>query len=622
MTTYKIRQVYPTDNGPSFHSWYEVAAISASPGLNSGDKVFLYTDLTFSTDNLIAVTDTIDRITIPTGATFEGNNKTIYFSDSSLQKGFLEVGPNGVVKNLTVDYAGRTYNDTNQDRNSIFLRWGSDTQLSQYGDYDNITLQNATYNTSDGGIFCTVLQNGADFNKCAVINCQSTESNNSAVLYEIHDTNIRNCYFEFSNGSNQIAIINNITSDPGTVNIKIEKCYTQNANYIFQNDLTNSTTTVINISQCYFLGSSAFANAVTGTNKTINISDTYITLPVIITNNFGSGNELTFDNGYLATLVSAGYLCQTNSGIITLNEIYVNDLNRGTSFITGGTPPTFNGGGLDISVIDEAVPSEWNSTTIWSVATSDYPILQTFENTAIWDGTYNYYLDTPQLLAGQSSGDPHIFTLTKKYYDYNKLGYSRFFDSGSSKNRLIINCEITPTNNPKWKELDYFSKLYIKYNNSELLFDMGFRGKPITLQYQSGDEIPFTMVEDGIHTTVPKHCMSCSFSTKDQEEMDKHLVENEEHTQLPLIRNKVLFSIPGYYLRIENVSAYNRQPCRIFFTPKSRDLHNFQGIIVDPCWGDHSQLDSIYDVKQISIKDETIKTIDHIDYFGNQHLII
>lgn len=599
MPVYQITTDIGSPAAPTFYSFEEIAALS----LSSGDKAYLRNDIT-----LRGLADG-DVITLPTGVIFEGNNKTIYMSDTAKERGLFTI-TGGTIQNLTVDFAGKSYTL----RRSLLLNQDQNSS-AEYGTFNNINLINGAAAQNGGviGISMGDASNAVTIN--SLYSNVSTNNSGSAMLaYVGNNFSINDSYF-----INSYPIITFVTSTG--INNQINGCYVY-GNIGDQRQLFQGINGNANISNSYFISNNALIQTISSGGGIINVTleNCYMNIASTkrVCNGVNNANDrFNINNCYITTEVGEtlpiNCIANSNNGIITVTDTYINNTNDFT--IAPGTVNVSGGNTSDITVIEEATSlPNWDFSTVWAQGTSDtdapaYPILRNFQDATVWDGTYINYLDQPTLRAGQSSGDPHVFTLTKQQYDYEYCGFSRFFDSGvDDPNRLIINCEIDESDNKRWSHMSYYNKLYIKYKDSELLIDMGYRGRPIRIlkEWIKDDDFKFEMNEEGFSKRdhlISKHCMNCDYTTKCDDDADQHVMDNC-HTLLPLVRNSIKFNIPNYYLKLENVSCYNRQPGRVFFSTRKKEYNKYSGIVVDKKWKERSRVMHMFDTKSVNDKNE------------------
>jgi len=203
---------------------------------------------------------------------------------------------------------------------------------------------------------------------------------------------------------------------------------------------------------------------------------------------------------------------------------------------------------------------------------------------------------------GAFFGDPHIITLTGQRYYFDYLGNFRLFKYQTTNDLIIIN-GLSQRGTQRWKKKQYIKKLFIKYNNKEILIDLGFRGEKCTVIKNKGFEYEENNLE--MHPDHKIHCFNryCLKEFNNWEEAQKHLKQvRNKHTVKPAVRNEIIIIIPEL-LRIEcsNINSYNFQPCRLIVTslPKlNKSLAT--GTIVDPKYSNNPQLEDITDIKDIN----------------------
>lgn len=154
--------------------------------------------------------------------------------------------------------------------------------------------------------------------------------------------------------------------------------------------------------------------------------------------------------------------------------------------------------------------------------------------------------------------------------------------------------------------MNYYTKMYIKYKESEILLNVGYKGKPVKIikKLIKNKEFRFEEKNEGFakkENLILRNCSNCNFSCENKDQFEKHIVENR-HEELQMIRNSIKFFIPNYFLKLENVSCYNRQPARIFFSTRYKYYDKYSGIIVNRDWKDRSKIMHIFDTSPIDSK--------------------
>ena len=593
MTLYVIR---------SLSDWDSVATDSANNVFVDGDSIRLKTDLTFTTDSPPIYVNNLDGSA--TNIFFDGNNYTITNNYSNCVG--LLVLKGGTIQNMHVNGGGNTLSS----EEGLIIR--SDVS-GQFGIIQDSSVTNVTTNgTGSGGIV-----GGGDASNyfgsggtSIIRRCKSevtvVSNFSGGFCGSCGNITIQNCYFDGSvTGSVSSAFVGLTKDGPVT----IDSCYstltvnsTQGGGFI---GTFYPNTSDITISKCYSTGSITNGGGFIGRNdsgvaRTVYINDCYI-LGTIgigsagIVSTFIGGGTMTIDRVYIEGNNNGNYIAVTNSGTINVNDSFFNGNGSGPG------SGTINESNVSTTIGDLSGNISTWSSSIWTTDAVGYPYLKPFQNTNVWVGTYTSNTGTPTLKQGTATGDPHIRALYGPMFDYNEPGYVRYFDSGiQSHPRLIINCEIKEGYLDHWNDKMFFNKVYIKYGDAELIFDLGNRGKKVQRVYHYGS-IPHKEEETGFTKSkldeINRHCMKCSFNSRDKLEIEEHIEENKDHKMLPLIRNRVIFNIPGYFLKLENVSCHNRQPCRIFFAPHDKDYEKYSGLIVHEKWVDKCKLGSLFQIR-------------------------
>ena len=63
------------------------------------------------------------------------------------------------------------------------------------------------------------------------------------------------------------------------------------------------------------------------------------------------------------------------------------------------------------------------------------------------------------------SGKIYITTLNGQHYDFNYLGYLRYFDNCNEHDRLVINVKTDHGDYERWKDNEYIRKVFISYKD-------------------------------------------------------------------------------------------------------------------------------------------------------------
>lgn len=603
--------------------------VSNSP-YTSGDVINLTTDFTVANDsNIISLTD----------CTIQGTPKSVELTFASGRTIGIFQSDGATIEDIRINGGGNTL----VINEGAFIAYSASVQ-DQTVTINKCRVSNITVGEHGGGFiasFATDNEGSAAFSECSAISTTLAGHDASGFvgLFSKNIT-ITNCY-------GIITMSGSFNDMCGFISEGIQGTTSISNSYISVNELgTNRSAGLMGnihgasgtftISKCYVLaggdgisgsGSSGLIYGIGTTeqtpsgadNNTVTINDCYIvgTIttsadagPFVANYTVGSSNSITINRCYhwgsdvtfgSGTVVGNydsdhGTFNINNSVILfdnapmggTTDQPTADEVSRnfGNDIFSGGDLPdgtgTFSYNGF----------ADWSSfTSTWTAGTSGnfLPTLDVFAASP-WDGTYDDAEDTPNLLSGGGSGDPHITTLNGDFYDYDVIGNCQLFHcDDKTHGTFTINAYIDnpPTHqsqqNPPLTPLTplkYFRQVYIYYNGAELDFDMGFRGQKLKVIHDTGG-IQYQLSDHDIHKSVKQACSTCSFSSNNSNFVESHYITYPTHHPIPLTRNRVDIFIPGFNLRLENVSYYNRQPCRIQFSMRDKkELKNCTGLFV------------------------------------------
>ena len=555
----------------------------------------------------------------------EGNNHTITIQNNF--KGIVKLY-GGTIQNLNID--GGYYNVYTDSGGLIYP--GDD----QYGNITNFKIRNLILNSSyTGSILCDSFGNittESILNKCGVddVILNGREVGGIGVR-STRNITIQNSYFNgsvsdnvyilggfFSEVIGPITISNCYVNIKNTIDNNIEPriggfiynnrpllSYPINISNSYVNMTINNSGniggfiwqlrgTTCNINDCYFAGStlensSGFAGAV-----------------MMLEQNINTDINLNVTNFY--SLNTIGYSIFISGGNFSKNTITIkNVVSNGTPFAQSTIRIIDDGSSTDvISTIDQAIYTNWDSN-VWSPGTGVdgalYPTLNTFEGTSgIWDDSYIAYNSTPTFATG-GGGDPHIKTLSGKYYNFNKNGFYRYFQNEDET--LTINTFIDHPNIDGFYDKLFFQTLYIKYMDSELIIKTGFRGEKVKIINSKGTHIKYKFIDKNINKHSRQYCVDCKEQLKNNDiSLHKDVMR---HNVLDKVRNQLYIDMGQYIMRIENVSAYNSQPSRVLFTTlDKKEYKKSNGLIVDPKWNECIDINGLFDLEKCYLNNKYV----------------
>lgn len=225
---------------------------------------------------------------------------------------------------------------------------------------------------------------------------------------------------------------------------------------------------------------------------------------------------------------------------------------------------------------------------------STYP--NTVYNADDWsDGIGTSYLSI------SAAGDPHIMTLNGEHYDFDYIGYLRYFDSNDN-DRLIINVETKRGDYKNWKDNDYMRKLLLHYNDKTIIIDTGFRGKPVKVLVN--DKFDFIEEKLDFHVDALRYAGYSNFKSNNEDKIRKYLLDNPKDVVPKFVRNRIkIFINSTYQLIIENVNEFNLQPCRIYLDIKGSINKDCKGLAVNRKWANTSKLQFLEDISYLEDPD-------------------
>ena len=231
------------------------------------------------------------------------------------------------------------------------------------------------------------------------------------------------------------------------------------------------------------------------------------------------------------------------------------------------------------------IPTDANAdNNIDSIIEISSQVCETTENTDTSDNAVN-------ICGGCAQGDPHVVTLSNKKYDFHgdNLFY-RFYESDS----LIINVKCESGSN-KFKKLDYFRRVYVKYNNEYAILNMGWRGEKVSIIENTG--IEFISKKMKLNKNLKRRCEIClDWESNDTNLCNKH-IQRYNHPVPKLMRNTLILKTENEMISFQNINRNNGHPCSIIIN-KINDVHS-AGLVVDEEWLPYSELNSLDDKRLI-----------------------
>ena len=201
-------------------------------------------------------------------------------------------------------------------------------------------------------------------------------------------------------------------------------------------------------------------------------------------------------------------------------------------------------------------------------------------------------------------GDPHIKALNGLDYDFRYEGYMRYFECDD----LIINVECAK-GDEKWENLEYFRKMYLNHEGKELILDLGFRGKPVSVLKNDGFDIIEKKLE--INANANRFCGTCRGWKSNEESRCTRHIKKYGHNIGELVRNSISLCVKNknndkFIINAENVNKQNLQPCALNMGIKVNSK-NIAGLAVSAEWVPFSILKTLNDSNSIiNTKSRTI----------------
>ena len=279
--------------------------------------------------------------------------------------------------------------------------------------------------------------------------------------------------------------------------------------------------------------------------------------------------------------------------------------------------------GSDAGTIQDIVGnSSYNSTTLTSYLTNGdglysrdagdsltVPVTSYSHNDWVATSTTDTDVRNAHLTA-TGYGDPHVTTLTGQHYDFDYIGYMRYFDNNNPNNRLVINVQCEKSKYTRWKENSYYTKVFIKHNEKTMVLDLGFRGNPVKVLENNGFE--YNEVQLPLDKEAKQYCAICPrWGRKQLDRVELHK-NTYNHEVLGAVRNGISIQIETeqstYDLKFQNVNKHNLQPARIFMKPNNINgmlLNRYQGLVVDRKWAPYSMINSLDNIDVLDTSKET-----------------
>ena len=422
------------------------------------------------------------------GATVLGQNNTIFFGGA--RGGLFNFSAGGTVERLIIDGGGFTPT-SNTVGGALFA---CNNNREQYGTITRCKITNVVIGFLGGGFIGyggnADKIDGTPFiiTRCAGTNITFGSGANYAggfVGAECRSITIENSYCEITQADtgSELQYVGGLIAKSGESNstIIIDNCYTHlksDFNITEGGGLTGRLTAAvyITITDSYVISaddslvrkkigdsnSTYVSGLVAECSGTTQITRCYVVADIEGTHpsscgafagQVASGGTATYNQCYhVGTLTNTSGAIGTvlgtatiqdsiiqNSTAVSTGSVTLTRLDQGSEGNTGRLPDGTDQGQTSLS--GGTFADNW-STSNWSAVTSpsnSFPILDSFESN-IWDGTYNFYTDTPGFGDGQGGGDPHLTTIDGNRYEYHQLGWSRLFSDPTTD--LTVNCFI------------------------------------------------------------------------------------------------------------------------------------------------------------------------------------
>ena len=319
----------------------------------------------------------------------------------------------------------------------------------------------------------------------------------------------------------------------------------------------------------------------------------------ITVDNFGSSDYFTsgvYYNTYDSSVVLSALMNQT---IEQTSGTWENNANSGADDPTN--PNNYSSGSIRRKPNLSTVPDATYNESDWRYSSNVEYNGQIYFNNNLSEAGYCNSAAT-----ASASGDPHIITLDGRHYDFNHIGYLRYFDNCDNKNRLFINvkCEKGPG---RWKKNDYLTKVFISYKDKNCTIDTGFRGKLVKIIGNKG----FTINNEklGFNKEALRYAFRTNFRSRNNKLIKEYLKNNPNDIVPRFLRNKITIKInDNFNLEIMNVNQYNLQPCRIVLKQiKKYNFEKCKGIIIHKKWALPSIIKGLFDDSLLKNRKKKIK---------------
>ncbi len=353
-------------------------------------------------------------IYLAAGSIFNGNYNTITFN-YSLPFGLIVCPTSGTLVTIQNLYINTLFTGSSANNSMLIYNIGSnDGQICNisnifiYGtnqpgtstscpllgnNFGNTTLSTISYcyvllllaGGTTGGCGFGNIKSSANvtFNYC-YYNYSSANSGNGFcnALGTGSTVTFNSCYSSTRITTSQLSgFVKDVTGST----VSFNKCYLYNNGGTFASNsggfiarVLNSSTSVINFTDCYSICVAGSGGGFIGASSS----------------SAGTGYTITFTRCYSASngnALIAGTTASVGTGIINITDCHIRTLgNFPTSAGSVTVTTTSSANDLDVNTSY----TNWNTST-WTINASDYPLLHTFEDTTIWDGTYTLTTSIP-----------------------------------------------------------------------------------------------------------------------------------------------------------------------------------------------------------------------------------
>ena len=387
MTTYYIK---------SSTDWSNIDSLS----LQNGDTVELNVDLDLTSTPLY--------VTIGDGVTLDGRNHTITLNYASTVNGLIFLN-GGTIQNIKIDGNNKTL----ADNHGGLVAYNSNNN-STYGTIINCSIIDITGSTTGG---CLLPNNfGHSTETSTILRCfvENVIIQSGGFTGDI----TKKCLFQYCFckssvflGSNYMGGFCGTITEADNFVHGFRDCY-------FQGILSGSTNTggfvgrinsaiEIRFRTCY---SSAVFNGDNHGGFIGNVEST--SADVVITNSYSIplfGFSGTISGGFIglnkADRVILTNVYSTNSvrgSIVAVNDettyfLFTNVITNATNYIQnelGASTELLNNFYTNLTIITGTIHPNWSEFT-WQAVDSDVPLLKSFTETDVWDGSYNNKDDAP-----------------------------------------------------------------------------------------------------------------------------------------------------------------------------------------------------------------------------------